>query len=41
MLNRIPHHIGIFSELDEAANAVTAWRREHMPYSINDQGKKV
>lgn len=39
MLDRTPHHIGIFSELDAAEQAVTDWRREHMPYSINDQRK--
>lgn len=41
MLNRKPHHIGIFSELEDAAEAVTAWRRENMPYSINDQKKRT
>jgi hypothetical protein len=41
MLNRRPHHIGIFSDLESAAQAVTEWRREHMPYSINDQRKEA
>jgi hypothetical protein len=41
MLNRKPHHIGIFSDLDQAAQAVTEWRRENMPYSINDQRKEA
>jgi len=41
MLNRTPHHIGIFSELGQAEQAVTDWRRENMPYSINDQRKEA
>ena len=41
MLNRKPHHIGIFHDLEEAAQAVTAWRKEHLPYSINDQRRKA
>ena len=41
MLNRKAHHIGIFSERESAEQAVIDWRREHMPYSINDQRKAV
>lgn len=37
MLNRRPHHIGIFHDIEEAAKAVTEWRAENMPYSIKDK----
>lgn len=37
MLNRKPHHIGIFHDIDEASKAVTQWRAENMPYSIRDK----
>lgn len=40
MLDRKPHHIGIFHDLNEAAEAVSIWRKENMPYSILDQTKK-
>lgn len=38
-INRKVHHVGIFHDPGEAEKAVTAWRREHMPYSLNDQRK--
>lgn len=41
MLNRKPHHIGIFDNINDAAEAVTAWRREHMPYSLMDKERKA
>ncbi len=31
------HHLGVYADKEEAARAATAWRREHMPYSIKDQ----
>lgn len=37
MLNRRPHHIGIFSNPEDAAKAVSEWRLENMPYSIKDK----
>jgi hypothetical protein len=41
MLNREAHTIGRFTDLAEAEKAVSEWRREHMPYSINDQRKSA
>lgn len=31
------HYLGRYSTVEEAASVVTAWRREHMPYSVLDQ----
>lgn len=39
MLNRTSHEIGLFPTLEEAAQAVSEWRRIHMPASIHDQRK--
>jgi hypothetical protein len=39
MINRKPHHIGIFHDLDMAAKAVAEWRSENMPYSLMDKRK--
>jgi len=41
MVNRRPHHIGIFHEIDLAAQAVAEWRAENMPYSLMDKRKAV
>jgi hypothetical protein len=41
MLNRIHHPIGLFPTAEEAALAVTEWRRIHMPASIRDQRKSA
>lgn len=41
MLNRVTHRIGVFDEIEDAEKAATEWRREHMPYSINDQRKSA
>lgn len=32
-------YLGYFDDLKEAEKVVTAWRREHMPYSLMDQKK--
>jgi hypothetical protein len=32
------HHLGHFDTAEAAHEAVSSWRREHMPYSIQDQG---
>lgn len=39
MINRKPHHIGIFHDIDLAAKAVAEWRSENMPYSLMDKRK--
>lgn len=41
MLNRKAYGVGRFATVEEAEQAITEWRREHMPYSINDQRKAV
>lgn len=30
-------HLGLFEDKEEAGEAASAWRREHMPYSAEDQ----
>lgn len=35
------HRIGPFPTIDEAAEAISAWRRQNMPASINDRRKVV
>jgi hypothetical protein len=35
------YFLGYFDSIEAATTAVTDWRREHMPYSINDQRKAV
>ena len=37
MLNRKVYGLGRFASAEEAEQAITEWRREHMPASINDQ----
>lgn len=37
MINRVVYRIGLFDDLDDAEMAITKWRREHMPASIQDQ----
>lgn len=39
MLNRKVYGLGRFATAEEAEQAITEWRREHMPASINDQRK--
>lgn len=34
------HHLGYFSDMREAEAIVTAWRRQHMPYSEMDKRKE-
>lgn len=34
-------YLGTYKTLEEAEAVITAWRKEHMPYSINDQRKAV
>jgi len=41
MINRKPHHIGIFHDIDVAAKAVAEWRAENMPYSLMDKRRAV
>ncbi|QIS38651.1 HNH endonuclease [Clavibacter capsici] len=36
-LNRIIYRLGPFSTIREADEAISAWRRDHMPASINDR----
>jgi len=38
-VNGKQQYLGYFSDLKDAEAAVTAWRREHMPFSIMDQKK--
>jgi len=33
------HYLGLYSSADDANEAVIAWRRENMPYSLMDQKK--
>lgn len=40
-INREPHHIGIFHDIDVAAQAVAQWRAENMPYSLMDKRKAI
>ena len=35
------HHLGYFSDMREAEETVTAWRREHMPYSEMDKREEA
>lgn len=37
MIDRIAYEVGRFADLAEAEKAVSEWRREHMPASIQDQ----
>ncbi len=37
MINRRPHHIGIFHDIELASKAVAEWRSTHMPYSLMDK----
>lgn len=41
VINRVTHEVGRFDDLEEAAKAISEWRSEHMPASINDQRKAV
>lgn len=41
MLNRKVYGVGRFTSIEEAEQAITEWRREHMPASVNDQRKAV
>lgn len=36
-----PVHVGRFDDLEEAATAIKAWRRENMPYSIHDRKEEA
>lgn len=38
-LNGKPVQVGRFADLEEAARAITAWRKDNMPYSLMDQKK--
>lgn len=40
-INRKPHQIGYFDRLEDAASAVSAWRREHMTHSEMDRKELV
>lgn len=37
MINRVVYRIGLFDDLGDADKAITEWRREHMPASLQDQ----
>lgn len=39
-LNGKKHYLGLYEDMAEAERVVTEWRREHMPYSIMDKGRK-
>jgi len=37
VIDRTTHEVGAFPTIEEAAEAVAAWRRIHMPHSVRDQ----
>lgn len=39
VLNRRHHHLGFFDDVASAEAAVVAFRRQHMPFSVMDQGQ--
>lgn len=41
MINRVAYEVGRFDDLAEAEKAITEWRREHMPASIQDQKRSA
>jgi hypothetical protein len=38
-VNNKDHHIGVFNTEDEAIEAATAWRVEHMPFAVSEGAK--
>lgn len=41
VINRVTYEVGRFDDLAEAARAITEWRRQHMPASIQDQRRSA